>query len=86
MDPFGITISTIGKVIAIDSKKKRGDLVIIVPVYEANDIHVLRLTNDCAKKGSNLKSKKGKRSMSKKGKRSMSMKGKRSKSMKDTGQ
>jgi hypothetical protein len=75
LDPFGITISTIGKVIAIDSKNKRGDLVILVPVYEANDIHVLRLTSDCTKKGSNSKSKKGKRSMSKKGKRSKSMKG-----------
>lgn len=46
-DPFGITIATIGKVIAIASKKKRGDLVILVPVFEANHVHVLLLTSDC---------------------------------------
>jgi hypothetical protein len=60
MDPFGITISTIGKVIAIDSKKKRGDLVILVPVFEANHFHVLRLSK-CSKKDKSSKphSKKG---------------------------
>ena len=47
----GTTISTIGKVVATESVGKKRDLVIYLPVFEAGDIHVLRLTNDCAKDG-----------------------------------
>jgi hypothetical protein len=82
LDPLGITSSTIGKVIAIDSKKKRGDLVILVPVFEANHIHVLRLTSECSNKGNRSKPKKGNRSKPKKGNRSKSKMGNRSKSKK----
>lgn len=43
-DPFGITISTIGKVTADDSVTTNGDIIIYVPVFEARDIHVFRLS------------------------------------------
>ena len=43
----GTTISTLGKVIATDSVGKKRDLVIYIPVFEAGDIHVVRLTNRC---------------------------------------
>ena len=44
---IGTTISTIGKVIATESVEKQGDLLIYIPVFEARDIHVFRLTSSC---------------------------------------
>ena len=45
--PQGIGYSTIGKPTAVPSKKKRGDLVIFVPVFEASEVHAFRLKNNC---------------------------------------
>ncbi|KAL9178721.1 hypothetical protein ACHAXT_003852 [Thalassiosira profunda] len=46
--PTTLSISTIGEVVAMDSSEKNGDVLIYVPVFEAQDIHVFRLTSDCS--------------------------------------
>jgi hypothetical protein len=43
-DPAGVTISTIGEVSVTPSSKKPGAFLVFVPVFEAREIHVLRVS------------------------------------------
>jgi hypothetical protein len=45
--PQGIGFSSIGKTIVIPSQKKVGDVLVLVPVFEAKEVHVFRVTYSC---------------------------------------
>ena len=47
-DRPGTTISTIGKVTVLPSELDDDSVLVFIPVFEARDIHVLRVTVNCA--------------------------------------
>lgn len=46
--PSGITVSTIGKVSVVPSSVDENAFLVFIPVFEARDIHVLRVQINCA--------------------------------------